>query len=366
MKQHLLLFCLALLASVAGAHTGSTAYIDVTTAQDALSATWRISLRDLDLLVDLDADKNGTLTWDEVQTGAGAVQALAARALTVTAGNDPCALSAHTPELSKNPEHDFVVVPLQGVCRGGTVQLTYSAFAGIDENHRALVRINNSGEPQVLAPGASAMLVDEGTPHSFGQFYRHGMGHILSGIDHLLFLVALMLPSVLVREQGLWRARTDMRTALVQIVWLATAFTLAHSITLGLAAFDVLRFSPKVIEPLVAVTVLAAALNNLRPVVTRHLTWIAFAFGLIHGFAFAEVLAPLHLSHIDMALALLGFNLGVETGQVLVVATCFAALAFLVRWHGYRRWVLQAGSTVVALLACAWIAERVFDVSLIG
>ncbi len=356
----------ALWGTSANAHTGSTAYIEVTTSENAMSATWRLTLRDLDLLVDIDTNQDGTLTWPEVQAAADVVQALALRSLTFTTDSGSCALTAGAPEWIKSPEHDFAMVPLQGTCPGQAMQLRYSAFAGVDENHRALVHISTMSEPQVLAPGGSLVLAKKDAPDSFAQFYRQGIEHILSGIDHLLFLVALMLPSVLRREHGAWHARTDVRAALIQIIWLATAFTVAHSITLGLAAFDVLRFSPKVIEPLVAATVLAAALNNLRPVVTKHLAWIAFAFGLIHGFAFAEVLAPLHLSYVDMALALLGFNLGVETGQIAVIATCFVALVFLVRWRGYPRWVLQAGSAVVALLACAWIVERVFDVALIG
>lgn len=367
MPRFLFLIFFGLVMGVpAAAHTGSTAYIDINTEAQAFSATWRISLRDLDLLTDVDTDRNGTLTWDEVQAHAATVQALAVESLRFTAQGQTCALSAQALQRVPDAEHDFALITLAGACPEAT-QLTYTAFAGVDDNHRALVRINQAGEPQVLAPAATlALSAQEEAPHSFGQFFRTGVAHILEGIDHLLFLVALMLPSVLVRVDQVWRARTDRREALMNIVWLATAFTVAHSITLGLAAFDVVRFSPGLIEPLVAATVLAAALNNIRPVVTQHLTWIAFAFGLIHGFAFAEVLAPLHLARTDLALALLGFNLGVEAGQLAVVVVSFALLAAAARWRGYPRWVLQGGSGVVAVLACVWIVERVFDIALIS
>ncbi len=192
------------------------------------------------------------------------------------------------------------------------------------------------------------------------------IGHILSGIDHLLFLVALMLPAVVTRRDGAWAARDDRRAALMQVVWIATAFTLAHSLTLAVATLGWLRVAPAVIEPLVALTVLAAALNNLKPVVTRRLAAVAFVFGLIHGFAFAEVLAPLELPRADLARALLGFNLGVEAGQMLVVAASFALLAWAARWRGYGRWVLRNGSVAVALLAVLWIVERVADGNWIG
>lgn len=353
-------------AATAWAHTGSIAYIETATSDTDVRLTWRVALRDLDLLVDVDADRNGLLTWEEVQARAAAVQAFATQALIVRSGAAPCALVADAPTLVKDPEHDFASIALRGACSGGVVTLTYTAFAGIDDKHRALVRVSGANDPQVLAPGGSVALAGQDRPQSFGQFYREGIGHILTGIDHLLFLVALMLPAVLVRIGGQWQPRTDRQAALFRVVWLATAFTIAHSVTLGLAAFGVVRFPPNVIEPLVAATVLAAALNNIRPVVTRRLAWIAFVFGLIHGFAFAEVLAPLHLPRADLALALLGFNLGVETGQLFVVAVCFVLLALAVRWHGYTRWVLHGGSAVVALLACTWIVERVFNVSLLG
>jgi hypothetical protein len=362
-----LLSLVALLcATAAPAHTGSTAYIETTSTGSDIALTWRVALRDLDLLVELDADRSGTLAWDEVQARAAAVQAFAAQAMIVKAGAAPCAMTPGAPTLVKDPEHDFASVALRGACSGGVVTLTYTAFAGIDDKHRALVRVNGAAEPQVLAPGASLTLSGEDTPHSFVQFYREGIGHILGGLDHLLFLIALMLPAVLVRDAGQWQPRTDRKAALIRVVWLATAFTIAHSITLGLAAFGVVRLPPSVIEPLVAATVLAAALNNLWPVVTRKLAWIAFVFGLIHGFAFAEILAPLNLPRGDLALALLGFNLGVETGQLMVVAVCFVLLALAAGWRGYPRWVLHGGSAVVALLACAWIVERVFDVTLFG
>ena len=366
LTTRLLAFVALLGATAASAHTGSTAYIETTSNDSDVALTWRIALRDLDLLVELDADRNGTLSWDEVQARAAAVQAFAAQALTVKAGAAPCTLTADAPTHVKDPEHDFASVTLRGACSGGVVTLTYTAFAGIDDKHRALVRVNGAAEPQVLAPGGSLTLAGADTPHSFGQFYREGIGHILGGLDHLLFLIALMLPAVLVRNGGQWQPRIDKKAALIQVVWLATAFTIAHSITLGLAAFGVVRFSPSVIEPLVAATVLAAALNNIWPLVTRRLAWIAFVFGLIHGFAFAEILAPLNLPRGDLALALLGFNLGVETGQLMVVAVCFVLLALAACWRGYPRWVLHGGSAAVALLACAWIVERVFDVTLFG
>jgi hypothetical protein len=195
--------------------------------------------------------------------------------------------------------------------------------------------------------------------------FSDGVGHILGGLDHLLFLVALMLPAVVERRGGRWAARNDLRAALLQVVWIATAFTVAHSITLGLASFGLVRVPASIIEPLIAATVLATALNNLWPIVTTRLALAAFGFGLVHGFGFAEVLAPLGLLPRDLAPALLAFNLGVEVGQLIVVVGAFALLALARRWSGYPRWILGGGTVGLALLAAAWVVERVSDAALL-
>ena len=176
----------------------------------------------------------------------------------------------------------------------------------------------------------------------------------------------LAAAAVLQRCDGGWIARENVGSALVTVIWIATAFTVAHSLTLGLAAFGVVRIPASVIEPLIALTILFTALNNVWPVVTRRLATVAFAFGLIHGFGFAEVLAPLSLPRSDLALALLGFNLGVELGQIAIVAGAFFVLATLRRWPGYARWILTLGSALIAIIAALWFIERVFDVSILG
>jgi hypothetical protein len=155
-------------------------------------------------------------------------------------------------------------------------------------------------------------------------------------------------------------------SALITVIWVATAFTLAHSLTLALATFGVIRIPARVIEPLIALTIVLTALNNVWPVVTRRLPAVAFAFGLVHGFGFAEVLAPLSLPRGELALALLGFNLGVEIGQLAIVAGAFFVLATLRRLSGYPRWILALGSALIATVAALWFVERVFDVTILG
>jgi hypothetical protein len=365
----LLAVLMLLVASSAHAHSASTSYLQLTPDERGGAVQWRIALRDLDALLELDTNGDGQLAWGEVADRRADIAQLAAASLRLERGGVPCALHFDALGFERLGGSSFAVLGGRGDCARGAapLQLRYGLFAGIDPSHRALLTLPASPKPVLLAPLATATASGEQSAAvGFADMFIDGLHHIVSGIDHALFLVALLLPAVVERRDGRWQARRDLKRALLGIVWIATAFTVAHSITLGLASFGVVRVPGSVIEPLVAVTVLAAALNNLWPVVTRRLSWLAFGFGLIHGFAFAEVLAPLELATSARAWALAAFNLGVEGGQLIVIAACFAVLAALRGWPRYPRWILGGGSCALAVVAAGWIVERVFNVTLIG
>jgi hypothetical protein len=168
---------------------------------------------------------------------------------------------------------------------------------------------------------------------------------------------------VLVRRDGAWTASPSLRAAGIEVLKVVTAFTVAHSITLTLAVLGLVSLPSRLVESVIAASVMLAALNNLRGTVARRRWVMAFAFGLVHGFGFASVLADLGLPQGALALALAGFNIGVELGQLAIVAA-FLPLAFALRGTAfYRLGVLQLGSAVVALLAAWWLVERAFDLA---
>jgi len=348
--------------ALAFAHGSSTAYLTLQPSADAeVRGVYRIALRDADALLDLDANADAVLTWGEVEDRGADLRALVGRHLAFSAEGRNCATELSGPDYARDGDVAYAAFNLRIAC-AAPLQLQYTLFSGIDGSHRLALQ-DGARAPQLLAPGGrteiAAGAIDQA---GLTGLFVQGVGHILSGPDHLLFLVALLLPAVLVRSNRRWNAVADVKTALVQVAWIATAFTVAHSITLALASFGIVRVPASVIEPLIALTVLLAALNNLWPLVQRRLAWVAFAFGLVHGFGFAEVLAPLGLAPRALAQALLAFNLGVEGGQLLVVLGSFAVLALARRWTGYPRWVLGAGSALVALIATGWIVERLLAI----
>jgi hypothetical protein len=174
------------------------------------------------------------------------------------------------------------------------------------------------------------------------------------GFDHLLFLLALLLPSVLWRENGRWQAVGSLGPAVKDVVAVVTAFTVAHSLTLTLAALGWVALPARWVESAIAATV----------VVPGRRWAIAFFLGLIHGLGFASVLADLGLPSGALVPALAGFNLGVEAGQLAIVGV-FVPLAFAAReTRFYRRGALGLGSAAVAAIALLWLAERSLNLSL--
>ena len=197
-------------------------------------------------------------------------------------------------------------------------------------------------------------------------FLRDGIRHILGGYDHVLFLLCLLLPSVMRRTPEGWRPVARLSQAVLPVVGIVSAFTVAHSITLGLAAMHVVALSPAFIEPAIAVTIILAALDNIRPIFPVRRVVVTFFFGLIHGFGFAAVLSELNLPTADFVWALLEFNIGLELGQLLIVVSVTALLFLLRQRPRYRNVVIQGGSFAAIVVGVFWLIERTANVSLIS
>jgi hypothetical protein len=250
------------------------------------------------------------------------------------------------------------------------LQVQYRLFSEVDSSHRGLMRLQTAGRTlsAIFSPAQPTQEFDLRNltaTERFFDFVRLGVFHIWTGVDHILFLLALLLPSVLRWKEGAWEISSSFRGTLICVLKIVTAFTLAHSITLTLAAMKIVHLNSRLVETVIALSVALAALNNIFAVLPDFGWVIAFSFGFIHGFGFANVLADLGLERGNLAAPLIGFNSGVELGQLAVVGI-FLPLAFKLRsLRFYRVGVFKFGSLFITGLAAVWAWERMFDLKLL-
>ena len=377
MKRLVIAFALALAGlTPAQAHKPSDSYLAITVGASEISGQWDIALRDLDFAIGLDADGNGEITWGEVRAKHREIAAYALARLAVRGDGEPCVIEPGAQLIDDHTDGAYTVLPLSVRCAKVPTQLAidYTLFADLDPQHRGLLNLQAPGNARsaVLGPQAPTQSFEMTAVNRWAQFIdyaREGVWHIWIGFDHILFLLALLLPAVLLwraRHARHWQAVETFRAAFIDVFKIVTAFTVAHSITLSLATLGLIELPSRWVESAIAASVVLAALNNVWPVFHGRRWTVAFTFGLIHGFGFASVLADLGLPREALLLALVGFNLGVEGGQLAIVAL-FLPLAFALRRTAfYRRTVMVGGSLLIAALAGVWLVERAFEVKLLG
>ena len=350
------------------AHKSSDSFVHLAVHGNVVSVQWDIALRDLEAPLALDANGDGLLSWGEVRQREPQLTRYALQRLSLRNDGKPCASEPGQLLVDSHSDGAYAVLRFEALCDStiNALQVDYRLFADTDAGHRGLLNVELGGRTytQVLGPDAPTASFTAEQGGSWGQllgYLRTGIGHIWTGFDHLLFLFSLLLPAVLVRRGPHWEGATTLGGSLGDVLRVVTAFTVAHSLTLGLATFGLLRVPSRISESAIALSVVAAALNNVWPVV-KHRRWVvAFCFGLVHGLGFANVLGDLGLPRGALALALVGFNLGVETGQLAIVALFFPVSYAIRTSLFYRRCVMTAGSMGIAMLAALWLAERAFN-----
>ena len=364
-----LLFCLHLSA---WAHKASDSYLVVNATGTSVQVQWDIAVRDIDFALGLDPDGNGEITWGELRARQADMTAWALSRLELTRGGGTCPLQLQQLQVDEHTDGAFAVLQITGTCPGSTgpLGLHYRLLFDLDGLHRGLLSATVDGgtHTAVLSPTSGTLQFGaEGISRlqQFKQYLVEGVWHIWIGFDHILFLLALLLPAVLILDAKTWRGAKRFGQAWKEVLWVVTSFTVAHSITLSLAALGLVSLPSRLVESAIALSVVLAAANNVWPLVEGRRWLVAFCFGLIHGFGFASVLAELGLPTDALALSLLGFNLGVEAGQMAIVAV-FLPIAFALRHTAfYRKGVFVGGSLLTMVLAGLWLVERVFDLKLI-
>ena len=362
------LLLLLVLLPTARAHKPSDSYLTVDVKAAGIEGRWDIALRDLDFALALDADGNGELTWGEVRARHADIAAYAREHLRASADDKPCTIDVGVQQIDEHTDGMYSVLPLTLQCEAASptrLALTYTLFADLDPQHRGLLNLVARGASRsaVLGPQQATQSFELGQINRWRQFadyVREGVWHIWIGLDHILFLLSLLLPSVLLWQAASkgWQPVDRLHVTIVDVLKIVTAFTVAHSITLSLAALGVIELPSRLVESVIAASIIVAALNNLWPLVIGRLWMVAFGFGLVHGFGFASVLADLGLPRDALVLALVGFNVGVELGQLAIVVI-FLPLAYALRRSDfYRRWIMTGGSMAIAMLAGVWFVQR--------
>lgn len=359
----LVVLAVVALSSPARAHQTSVKYIDLALDGSRVDVTLRFAPGDVTEPMNLPPDARPSIADVLARPAvAGYVQ----RWLAITS----CPTT--TPPVLRAADDKFLEVTWTATCIRATRELVldFAAFFAVDRRHEALVRLVAPGAnpiQTIIRAGDSPATLHAGHAPSLLAWIRTGMAHIYGGLDHILFVLTLLLVVMLYRGPTSWHLRgfalTIRATAIV-----ITAFTIAHSLSLIAAALGYVELPSRFVESMIALSIVYTATEDIvRPDVTWRYA-LTFGFGLVHGLGFASTLAVL-LPPSDVVVPLLCFNVGVEIGQLSIVLVALPLCYAVSRALGaarYRRVVLPILAGVIGLLGLAMFFERVFEVRLLA
>lgn len=352
-------------ATKAFAHELSNGYLTLS-GDDTGQLQGRLSLMPYDLEIEVRLDENfdGNLTWQEVKKAQPGLHHYAASVLRFTQEGTLCRPEFGDVAMEDISGTNLIAIPFTLTCSDNTaVTVSYQGIFDMEETHKTLLTaaIGGISQTDVLTNMHRETVLDSDAGASAWQtittFVYQGIIHIWIGIDHILFLLATLLTVNLVRKDNRWQGEARTKTILKSTLWLVTAFTVAHSVTLTTTALGWYQPSSRWVEFGIAISVMLTALNNIWPVIHR-LVLVTFAFGLLHGMGFASVFGELQASAASPLLAIASFNIGVEIGQLVVVMLLLPVLLGLRHLRVYASTVMPVASSVIALIALNWAVQR--------
>ena len=362
------LFCFN---SSAHAHKPSDSYLAASVEESQIKGQWDIALRDLDFAIGLDENANNEITWQEVLNKRQEINAYAFARLHIKNAKINCPITPQKTLIDHHTDGAYAVIRYYASCSEPITNLNfkYTLFADIDPSHRGLLKLDYKGTTKTSVFGPenaiqNFLLEKPNRLTEFKNYLVEGIGHIWAGYDHILFLLSLLLPAVLIRKSDRWQPSPDFKSTFIDVLKVVTAFTIAHSITLTLATLHIISLPSRWVEAAIAASVIVAALNNIFPVILKKRWLAAFVFGLIHGFGFASVLSDLGLQNGSLFIALVGFNVGVEIGQIGILSI-YLPVSFALRktWF-YQHVFFYGGSIFIIAIATIWFVERAFNIGL--
>lgn len=378
------LFLAFVFPSAASAHTGDQTYLYLDVTETALAGRIELPISDLEAIFDFTIDGTIDERNEILAQNQDALVSYVDDHVSLGQQGANWEISYGDPVMFESDEEeisiDYVVVPFDvdtadsGVSR--ELDVTLDPFFDEIEDSSALLLIGNDWEAGVIENGDTGLSVFESGSRSqtieldeasaLKNLYssmKLGVKHIQTGPDHILFVLVLLLPSVLIFRNG-WQPAEGFGSALWRVLKIVTMFTIAHSITFTLAGLGLLPLqSPRIVESIIALSIAAAALHNIRPIAPNKEWLISFIFGLFHGMGFASLVSGLEVSRSTQLVSLLGRNIGIEIGQAFVVLVLFPGLFLLRRTRFYRPFFI-AVSVIMIAISLAWMVERLFETSL--
>lgn len=347
--------------SLAAAHMGSTKSIAARVTEDGAHLDVTIDAVDAALAIGLPT----TASPEQLQERGALLRGWLVGGLSVVADGGPCTPQTTDLVLGEGDGRANVTVGVDFTCPApaSNLRLRDDTVFESDPDHEAFIAISGPGGSTgdggstgaVLRDGSRDVLLG-GVPSAWQtakNFVNEGAIHLVTGYDHLLFLLSLILSA------GLAAKRLGLRRALRDVAWVVTAFTVGHSISLVASALGLLTLPSQLVESVIAASIVfVAVLNIVKPEARVARPQIAAAFGIIHGFGFSSVLADVGLPAAHRALALGAFNVGIELAQLAFVGVAMIPLVWMARHRRYPLVVVRGGSLAIAAMGCVWLAER--------
>ncbi len=329
-------------------HQGALAFWTVEVQQQSCVSNISISLLDLHFLETLDENHDSVLEYEEVMRNQEVITTRVMENFEIRNDGRDASVEVksfkvlQTGMLELEVQHQFS----DGLTE---LQLKSTFYEITDLNHRVFCKVDYKGEVQQYYFDSNTQLHDieirktwKSTIRQIGNFIWLGVEHIFTGYDHLAFLLGLTLLGGSVR----------------QLIGIVSSFTIAHSITLSLSTLDVLVLPTRFVESAIALSIFYIAMENIFLSEAKDRWKISFFFGLIHGFGFSNILREMHLPRSGLFASLFSFNLGVEIGQVVIIALVFPLIVIAHR-QTWRRSMITVTSIVLGILSVIWFIERI-------
>lgn len=345
------------------AHEANDSFIKLSETNAGFQVTWEVSISDLDFLIGLDHDLDGNITRQDLASMKAAIEEAMLPSLSVSAAGQQCRFENTEIKVAERASAPYLSLLFSANCPAGTnsVVVGYEFMFESDLSHKSIVQLSRPDQSSALvaSPANRILAFDDpsasGWLRTSGDFYVSGINHIFEGYDHIAFLLVLIFGLLLTAH----RQATPGKSVLVEAIKTLTAFTVAHAVTITLAQLELVPIAGWIVESAIALSIIIAVIDSFWSFLGQRKWLIGFVFGLIHGVGFAGALGSVGLEGASLVAALVGFNAGIETGQLLL-----AGFTILLFWAArtkprFQEHALVTGLSTAFLLGVYWFWERV-------